>query len=163
MSCIAIDTCIFLHLLNPMNNQDDHIDSLLIRLAELEYLLLTDSTEKIPKEYQARIEPAFKDSSDTGTKIQILRYWMTMCHRRIADLNRQDELMRAIRCVIPEIEEHADRAFVYVAFKCETILVTNDSVHILSRREDLLARTLPCRGKNAYIYSSFEAHGAFLR
>ena len=48
MPVIAIDTNIFVHLLNPAVNHGSHIDKLLGKLIQLRYQLLVDSMKKIP-------------------------------------------------------------------------------------------------------------------
>lgn len=156
---IAIDTCVFVHLLNPQNNQDAHIDKLLRYLIKENFKLLVDSTGRIGNEYLAQIIPMFKRTYETGTQRYLLQEWM-QDHRRIkVDLDAKDRLMTAIRRVIPEVDEHADRAFIYVACKHDSDLITNDTGHILDRRSKILSCTKKCRrGDKTRIVSSIEAY-----
>lgn len=158
MACIAVDTCVFIHLLNPQNNPGSHIDKLLTYLMEKRYDLVVDSTSKIPNEYQVQIIPMLRDRDDTGTQLVILRYWMSLAGRQVEDVDSRDQLMRAIRGVIHEADEHADRAFVYVACKADCYLVTNDGQHILPRRKRLLSATRKLRGLGTDLICSMEAY-----
>lgn len=157
MDEIAIDACIFIHLFNPQNNKNAHIDRLLAYL--LKYKLLVDSTGKIAKDYQAQVIPMLKGAHERrAQQLPLLRQWMLIDRRTTVNLNPQDQLMTAIKKVIDEIEEHADRAFVYVACKNDADLITNDEEHILDRREAILDRTKRYRGDNTTLISSLEAY-----
>jgi hypothetical protein len=161
MPDIAIDACVFVHLFNPDFNTDKHIDSLLIKLKQDGFNLLVDSTDKIVTDYETQVKPLIKKTFDTGAKTYILRYWIREAKRVVVHLDRVDPLMTAIKNVIHEVDEHADRAFVYVAFRHDSTLVTNDRIHILGRCKDLLKRTKKYRGKCSKIRSSDEAKSFF--
>ena len=60
------------------------------------------------------IIPIFRNRDDTGQQLQLLRYWMNLEVRHQVDVSPKDNLMRQIKNVIREPDEHADRAFVYV-------------------------------------------------
>ncbi len=157
MPYIAIDTNIFEHLLNPAENPCSDIDTLLVHLMRLEYKLLVDSTKKIGNEYQQKIVPIIKNMDETKPKLPILRFWMDNNIRHQVVLDQLDNLMQQIKSVIYELNEHADRAFVYVVCAADALLVTNDRDHILGRRKDLLRRTKKNRGRNTDIQSSLDA------
>lgn len=157
MPYIAIDTNIFEHLLNPAKNIDSHIDKLLGQLIRAQYQLLVDSTRKIGNEYLQKIVPILKNMDETRPQLPLLKFWMDTNIRHQVELNQTDNLMQQIRRVIHEIDEHADRAFVYVVCKKDSILVTNDRTHILCRRNDLLKRTKRERGRNTDIQCSNDA------
>lgn len=157
MPNIGIDTNIFLHLLNPLENHDSHIDKLLGQLIEMQYFLLEDSTKKIGNEYLKMIVPMLRNKDETRPQLPLLRYWMNPDIRHSVELNPKDSLMQKIKEVIHEINEHADRAFVYVVCREDAILVTNDLVHIFKRRKELLRRTKKHRGNRTAIHSSMEA------
>jgi hypothetical protein len=158
MPYIAIDTNIFEHLLNPDRNLGSHIDKLLGHLIRAQYQLLVDSTKKIGNEYEQMIVPIIRNRDDTGQQLQLLRHWMKSEVRHMVDLTQTDNLMQQIRRVIYEKDEHADRAFVYVVCRRDSILVTNDHTHILGRRNDLLRKTKKERGKNTDIQCSNDAY-----
>lgn len=154
---IAIDACVFVHLLNPQNNPNKHIDRLLNSLRKANLLLLVDSTGRIENDYDAQVKPLLKSLDETGFQAHLLRYWLLYNGKIKIQVNLRDELMIAIKDVIYEIDEHADRAFVYVACKNNSDLITNDKTHILKRRQQLLKRTKKRRGANTTIISSLEA------
>lgn len=161
MSCIAIDTNVFEHLLNSAENNDSHIDSLLGKLIRLKYRLLVDSTKKIGNEYKQMIVPMLRNMDETRQQLPLLRYWMSPDIRHEVTLDQIDNLMQKIRVVIFEPAEHADRAFVYVVCRENSTLITNDRRHILSRRSELLKRTKRLRGRNTKIQSSSDAANRF--
>jgi len=161
MSSIAIDTNVFEHMLNPAENHDAHIDRLLAVLIQLRYRLLVDSTRKIGNEYQQMILPIVRNMDETRPHLPLLRYWMSPEIRHEVTLDQMDSLMQSIRSVIFERSENADRAFVYVVCREDSTLITNDQMHILSRRGILLKRTKRFRGRNAEIQSSRDAEDQF--
>ena len=158
---IAIDACVFVHLLNPQNNKDSHIDRLLRQLIKDSFMLLMDSTGRIGKDYEAQVKPMIKSTSDTGGQLYLLRYWMQNERRVTVQLDQTDRLMAAIRNIIFEVAEHADRAFVYVACRRNATLVTNDAAHILDRRSALLKKTKRWQGNSTDILSSINAASHF--
>ena len=161
MSQLAIDTNIFQHLLNPQMNTNLHIDKVLGYLARSKCMLLVDSTKKIANEYEALVIPIIRNADDTRVQIYLLRYWMNSEIRHEEPLDRQDQLMQQIKRVIYE-NEHADRAFVYVSCKRDCYLITNDNVHILNRRRELLEGTRRHRGTNTDFIDSHQAHQEFV-
>ena len=153
---VAIDTNIFIHLFNPQNNEDSHIDQLLSHLAKLEYSLCVDSTNKIANEYQEKLIPMIERQDDRGIQLYILRFWMALA-RVSVEIDVTDLLMQRIRQVIQEHDEHVDRAFIYVSCKGNCCLVTNDNEHILSRRRVIKEKTRKLRGDASIILDSREA------
>ena len=162
MAEIAIDACVFRHLLDPAWNIESIIDNVLLRLIQEKYILLTDSAGKIDKDYMDQVVPAIKNNFDTDNRRILLRHWMMLAERKVIKLDQTDRLMSAIKEVIVE-DELADRAFVYVAFKNDSILVSDDHKHILGRRKKLLKSTKKYRGGNANILSSSDAHTHYCR
>lgn len=158
---IAIDACVFVHLFNPEWNTLSHIDSLLTQLRRDDFMLLVDSTGKIGKDYADQVVRMIKQSDDMGGQLYLLRYWMQGERRLTVNLNKTDQLMTTISGIIHEVAEHADRAFVYVACRQNATLVTNDAMHILDRRKQLLKKTKKHRGDHAAIQSSREAAACF--
>ena len=166
---VAIDTNIFLHLLNPERNIGSHINTLLAHLQGQGIALLVDERRRIEGEYKTRISFNMSKSDDTGDKIYILR-WLSQCKRLRVPVRTTDELMSAIEKVIPEGSTNArvDRVFVYVSFKAGRVLITNDDVHIVQgperegnlapRRIRLMRETRRRRSKGADIVTSQEAH-----
>ena len=164
---IAIDTNVFEHMLNPQNNINEHIDELLETLMIDEISLVVDEERKIENEYGEIIEPIISNSSDEHIQLQLLRHWIVYHidkRKRISVSN--DELMRAIEGIIKGKKQLVDRTFVYVAFKCDCILITNDGKHIIKghlkekteRRKALLRKTRKYRpNQRAEILSSSEA------
>ncbi len=143
---IAIDTNVFVHLTNPKENPDSHIDQMLSHLAKNQPRLCVDSTKKIGNEYEEKLAPRIRDTNETGIAIFLLRYWMNPDLREVVDTDPLDHLMHRISQAIPEHDEHADRAFVYVSCKGNCPLVSNDRVHIIGRRSKLWKKTREYRG-----------------
>src|SRR5690349_6403414 len=76
MARIAIDTNVFVHLTNPQENPDSHIDQMLSHLAKDNPRLCIDSTNKISNEYLEKLGPRIGNSNETGIAIYLLRFWM---------------------------------------------------------------------------------------
>lgn len=155
---IAIDACVFIHLLNiKEKNPDGHIDKLLSYLLKEGFMLLVDSKGKIAKDYAAQVIPIIKTGYEEGNQRILLTGWMLPDRHTTVESYPTDQLMTAIKSVIHEVAEHADRAFVYVACKSKSDLISNDEIHILERRGDLLKAAKKVGYKSTEIVSSREA------
>ena len=128
---VAIDTNVFVHLLNTEENTHSHINKLLVHLWNYCIALVIDDNGRILGEYERIITPVVKNLDENLNERAILLYWILYAERCEVPLDMGDDLMRAIRRVIVESSESVDRIFVYVAFKMGTILITNDDVHIV--------------------------------
>ena len=165
---VAIDTNVFVHLLNPQNNADSHINRLLEHLQRRGTCLLVDDRKRISGEYNHHIVPIIRGASHISNEIYILRYWVDSAHHHTIPSKRNDSLMMAINQVVSEVSEAVDRIFVYVAFKVGKPLVTNDQRHIvlgpsreqgqLPRRIRLLRDTKKLRPTGSCIMTSKEAY-----
>lgn len=130
---VTIDTNVFVHLLNPLNNAGDHIDHLLSTLVEKQMTLCVDNKGRIEGEYQTQVGPLFKAASDQDLRIFWLRYFMDDNHKQHVPLQFGDQLMVSIRRQI-RFAEPSDHVFVYVAINSDTILVSNNPAHITNHR-----------------------------
>ena len=157
---IAIDACVFINLFDTRKsaNEDGHVDMVLSHYLLKDYQLLVDSTGKIGLDFKKIIIPILTGASEEGTQLTLLRQWMMPERHQVVDLQPTDLLMRAIRSVIYEPSESPDRAFVYVACKNGTDLISNDEIHILGRRGDLLKAAKKAGYKSTEIVSSKEAY-----
>lgn len=158
MTHIAIDTNVFEHYLNLTEdwNADHHIDLLFSFLQRRKVELCVDSNNRIAREYEAKITPTIASRDDTGLERFVLSYWMLHCPRHTVETDETDYRMARIRKEIHE-NEAVDRAFVYVACAGNCKLVTNDNVHILSRRTALRKATREYRGDETDFISSRQA------
>ena len=163
---VAIDTNVFLHLLNPSENTESHITVLLSYLQREGITLIVDDDGRIAGEYLHHIGPVIRRTDDTRNEIFLLRYWILNAQRQQVTVTGSDRLMAAIRQVIVEPSEAVDRIFVYVAFDAGKVLISNDGEHILDgpvrgsgqRRQRLLRSTRRLRSTGADILTSQEAH-----
>ncbi len=169
---VAIDTNIFEHLLNPRQNVDGHINSLLVHLQENDIALLVDDRERIAGEYNHHIGPIIQRVDDLSNEIYILRFWLLAASRISTAVYLTDPLMMTIREVIMEPSEVVDRIFVYVALSHGKLLVSNDTMHIVfgpsggggrsTRRQRLLRNSRRLRPPGAGIVTSEEANDMIL-
>lgn len=136
MTEVTIDTNVFVHLFNPQNNADKHIDRLLASLVERQVMLCIDDNSRILGEYQIHIVPLFKAASDQDLRIFWLRYFLIDAGKHVVAVNFGDALMVAIRRHI-RFAEPSDHVFVYVAVSSNTILVSNNPRHITDHRKNL--------------------------
>ncbi len=164
---VGIDTNVFVHLLNPQNNPDGHINGLLRHLAEQRVALLMDGGGRIAGEYERSITPLIRGLDEARNERQILRYWMAFAPSRKVEVSEGDALMVGIGQVISG-DAAVDRIFVYVAFKEGKVLISNDERDIVfgsdrargyvPRRERLLQITQDCRPPGADILTAREAY-----
>lgn len=150
---IAIDVNVLRHLTNPQNNVERHIDALLRQLIQDGIRLLVDDKKEITSEYECQIRKRAEDMAEERGQRLLLLYWLSVDNHETVTVAMTDELMSAITKIVPE-EKEADRFYVYVAFKRERILVTNDKKDILNQR-NLLAHICP---QGADILDSQEAY-----
>ena len=163
---VAIDSNVFIHLLNPQENAKSHINELLKDLQMAQVSLIVDESGRIGGEYRNRIEPIIRKSDDIRDEIYILRYWLLQCPRLITEVVLGDALMTAIRRVIVELDQAVDRILVYVALRQGKSLISNDRMNIVvgpssestERRRRLLRNTRRFRSGDADILTSLEAY-----
>jgi hypothetical protein len=148
---VALDTNVFIHLFNPQNNTNNHIDSLLSSLAADELVLLVDDLGYIASEYLEKLTPKIMDASDTGPQASLLRYWMAPERRVAVPVLKKSSLWRS------------------VSFVRGKPLVTNDVMHILNgpsrevggprgaTRRTRLQRIARDEGLVGLLYSTLEA------
>ena len=84
---VAIDTNVFLHLLNPAENSNQHIDRLLHGLMMLRAKLLVDDGNRITGEYNHQIGQRIRNSDETGNAIYVLRYWLNSTQHLEVEIN----------------------------------------------------------------------------
>lgn len=164
---VAIDTNVFIHILNDQNNQDEHINTLLGHLYKKRVSLLLDNNGRIMGEYKHLITPLIEGSNERLFESTLLRYWIHFAPKKYSEVKLNDELMTAIRKIIHEREEVVDQIFVYIALRERKTLITNDYIHILSgptnesnespRRTRLLRITRRHRDRGGAILNSQEA------
>lgn len=153
---VAVDTNVFGHITD--SKRQKHIISLLSRLERAGTALLVDDQKVIYGEYNRHLSADLGKKGFSEVIVRLMRYWMDFAPRKLVAVNKGDSLFGEIRAVIPEEKEEVDRVFVYVAFKSDRVLVSNDTKHIVPRREALLEKTRQHRsGKKADILTSEEA------
>ena len=123
--CVAIDTNVWIHLLNPQDNVNSHINKLLDYLRRQGIALIIDDQGKIAKEYRDSVLRRYQGMDETQNERYMLRYCLS-APRRVVTLSELDDLMNAIEEVICESGKDADRTFVYVALKIGRTLISND-------------------------------------
>ena len=168
--CVVIDTNVWIHLLNPQDNVDSHIDKLLDYFRRQRIELIVDDKGRIGKEYRRSVLYRYQGLDESGNERYLLRYCLN-APRRIVSVDTLDNLMKAIEAVIHEPGKDADRTFVYVAFKVGRILVSNDMRDIVrgtasehpQRRVRLRMTTSDIRPSGADILTSKEAHDTIQR
>jgi hypothetical protein len=133
---VTIDTNVFVHLFNKQYNNDKHIDRLLGSLVERKVTLCIDKNSRILGEYQIHVVPLLKKASDEGLRLFWLRYFLVNGPMDEVPVAFGDALMVAIRRVI-RFAEPSDHVFVYVAISCDTVLVSNNPLHITNHRSPL--------------------------
>lgn len=150
---IAIDANVLRHLMNPQNNVDGHIGVLLKRLIQDGIQLLVDDQKEIGREYEYQILRRAENMEEGRAERILLLYWLNLDNHRMVTVDMTGKLMSDITEVVP-VKNGADRFYIYVAFKKNRILITNDKKDILNQR-GLLAQIGP---QCAYILSSQDAH-----
>lgn len=163
--CVAIDTNVWIHLLNPQDNVDSHINKLLNYIRRQGIALIEDDQGKIATEYRDSVFRRYQGMDETRNERYVLRYCLE-APRRFVTLNKLDDLIEAIEEVIYESDKNADRTFVYVALKIGRVLISNDMGDIVRgrgeaqtwRRDRLLLNTEGLRPDGADVLTSREAY-----
>lgn len=157
---VTIDTNVFVHLLNPLNNAGDHIDQLLSSLVERQMTLCVDNKGRIEGEYTTHVVPLFQKASDQDLKIFWLRYFMDDNHKQLVPVKFGDSLMVSIRRQI-RFAEPSDHVFVYVAISSNSVLVSNNPAHITNHRAALRKCARTHGSKSTDFVTSQQAVDAF--
>ena len=118
-----------------------------------------DNEGKISNEYSHHLlRGNFLKRNDINAEQHSIRYWMDFARRETVTICN-DLLLNAIIKIIPEEKEETDRILVYVAFKKNRVLISNDVKHIINRREELCGE---CRDasdiSNSELLTSKEAY-----
>ena len=132
---LAIDTNVFLHLIDPDVNADAHINELLTHLLDNENSLIIDDEDRILTEYNRHLPGAIKGADQKGQEILILRAWVRVLQNpnRLLKIPLQnDQLMKMLRKKVRPRKGSNDRIFVYVAFKQRKFLVSNDKHDVVT-------------------------------
>ncbi len=162
---IAIDTNIFIGLLNPQNNTEDHIEKLLSVLYEDRVYLIVDKGGKIWGEYTTEISNKMRNGYNNPNYNELLRGWLHPERElKTVDIGQHNEVREAIQRIIGR-GNTKDAAFVCVAIVEDRVLVTNDRRDILdggnkrdARRGQLLEIARKRGSRSAKIYGSQEAY-----
>ena len=169
---IAIDTNVFMHLLDKDENTNAHINSLLGALIQRQYKLLIDAGNKINGEYWSNVAPLLSRLSESSNERYLLGYFVRQEAKLPVTVEESDDLMRAIEGVVEGPGDTIDRTFVYVALHEGKKLVSNDHSDIVEgppeevvelgeRRYRLLEATQNLRPDGAAILTSVEAADRF--
>ena len=154
---IAIDTNIFMHILNPQKNTDEHIDQLLEQLSDDGIKLLVDDGKRIINEYSRCLDEMI-EGMELDSRQLLLLYWLDVQNHK--SIKVEDTLLVSIKTIIPLGEGSVtDCYFVYVALKEGRILITHDKNDIGKRRKELLKIPKKIgRKKGSDILTSQEAY-----
>ena len=134
---IAIDVNVFGHLINKEKNVCKHIHEVLNVLQSKGVGLLVDGKGLIAGEYRRHLgNEHFMKNPEYANEAYILTYWLLPDIRKEIDMDCSDDLAKDIKAVIGD-KERVDRAFIYVAAKEESFLISNDKKHIINNREEL--------------------------
>lgn len=151
---ITIDTNVFQHLFNPEVNVGDHIDELLRKLMTQNRGLCRDASGRIFSEYRHILEPIIRGRSDNGSRLLLLRYWLSLARAVEVDVDFGDELMTGIKkCLKPSRAEPSDQVFAYVAIDADSGLISNDKGHLV-RNRPALAKCARKRGRKRFDVST---------
>lgn len=155
---IAIDTNVFGHI-NSSRNEDMHIHRLLSCDSE-SVKLLVDDGEVIASEYKRHLKDSMRGDCEIAGGPQMLelciRRWMRPQKQEQVVVCKDDELMAAIKSIVPT-EESTDQIFVYVAFAKDRILISNDEKHIINNRCALKLKAEDMELSQADVMTSEEA------
>ena len=162
---IAIDTNIFVHLLD--SDRGNQIERLLFRLQKEGTRLICDKKGRIVGEYSQKIIQQFK-VQEHPDYTDLIDYWLDRDadHLKIS-VNHVDSLYKQITKNLKADKKTIDRIFVYVAFKANRTLITNDRSGIIDkdsktkdgeRRLALLKIARLEKANSANIYDSQEAY-----
>ena len=165
-NCITIDTNIFVGLLNPEKNTNDHIAELLYALQDDCIFLITDMDGKIWGEYETAIPNAMTNGRKNSEYNPLLKFWLNPNrYRKIVPIDTN--VINGIKNIIGK-NNTIDATFVCVAMVSDKTLITNDRADMIDRgtqtdytRNKLLklAKDSPYKRRSFRIWDSKEAHG----
>jgi hypothetical protein len=162
---ITIDTNVFVHLFNPFQNRNGHIDDLLQGLVRQSRVTCYDVGEgkpdRIESEYLHQLGPIIKSGKTERIRIELFRYFFVISKKCYVQLNFASMLGVAIRrAMTPVGAEPSDHAFAYVACWADSPLITNNTVHF--PRNTLCACARRHGSHTTDFYTTQNAIGALL-
>jgi|GEM_PF-6331064 len=160
---VTIDTNVFVHLFNPEQNTEEHIDRLLEGLVRQKRSTCYDTGKngRIESEYTHQLAPIIRSRKSEGARMELLRYFFVLSPRCYVVLDFGSALGVAIRNVMNAVgAEPSDHVFAYVACHSDSPLITNNTAHF--PRAEL--RTCACAHGSAGsdFYDTRTAIGALL-
>ena len=158
---IAIDTNIFRHLLKAEgDNGNEHIAHLLSsnmpNSVTQPVELLVDIDDEIEDEYLSQLSIDL-DIYNHSPLARIIKYWIYLVKRKQVEVDKTDETWEMVSSIIPK-DKLRDQIFVYVAFKSDRILISNDKKDIIRNRYELKSKARALNLYNADVMDSVEAH-----
>lgn len=133
---IVIDTNIFLHLVDPRENQDGHISHLLLSIARTHELKI-DKAGEIEREYKRKLINVITTLDETGYERYILTLLLINKPMCKIELEPSESLRKAIEHIINDKTKKIDRCLVETAALSDCDLITNDKVDILNNAPEL--------------------------
>lgn len=133
---VVIDTNIFLHLVDPRENSDGHINHLLLGLART-HELHVDKNGDISREYKQKLISVIQSLDETGYEKYILTFLILTKPMHVLELQPPENLRKAIALIINDKTKKIDRCLVETAALSNCDLITNDKVDILNNTSEL--------------------------
>ncbi len=163
---LVIDTNVIEHVFNPAMNVNGHIESLLRKFSEQRRKLCLDRPKegkqsRIFAEYQHRLQFYSKKMEDIGLVSHWIRYLVLFADRIDAPVDLSDKLGKHFVPAMKAVKaETSDQIFVYVACALDSVMVSNNSLHVTDIREHLQAAAQKVGSHNTDFISSIEADAA---
>lgn len=160
---MVIDTNILEHTFHPVINGDGHVDRLLRKFAEQKRKLCIDrpaakGKSRILAEYEHRLQFHLKAMEERGQVAIWLRYLVVLAERVDTPVDLSDQLGSLL---VPQMDkvgaERSDQVFVYVACALDSVMVSNNAVHVTDIRRGLRRAARKVRSNNTDFLSSLEA------
>lgn len=135
---ITIDTNVFEHFFRTEPggmNEDGHVASLFGKIIDQRRETHYDEAGRMESEMAHRLKQ-YRTHREIGNFMNMLRGFMTL-PRRTVSVDHGSGLMNCISQKVPGHTEQSDKVIMYVACQSDTLLVSNNDVHITNHAAKL--------------------------
>ncbi len=136
---ITLDTNVVEHLFRtePQGmNADGHVTELLGKVLAQRRTLCRDHGGRMENEMLHRLAH-YRTHRELGNFQNLLRGLLELLPKKIIQVNQGDGLMNCIDQRVPGHTEQSDKVIMYVACQSDTLLVSNNDVHITNHARKL--------------------------
>ena len=97
---VTIDSNVLIHVFNPQENTDEHIEALLAFLITHNYFACVDAKNVILREYNGIVEKWMRNKDQDGNEVILVRHWLDRDNQHPLEVDRTGPLYSLVEKII---------------------------------------------------------------